>query len=164
MRLKKLPLLPLQYFRNLCTLSMFYDGDIPRTYCLGEITVAINASPGLTNLRIMLNCRQRVKECTSLQSFLQAAKPELVQLELRSVPLSSTGIREILSHKLQQLSVSTLPGARHIEFDWRRLWTALQETGNELQLTHPQGFRNQGWRMRWMRCLLTCSPTLNYGS
>jgi hypothetical protein len=45
----------------------------------------------------------------------------LAELELEYVPLANMGIREILSPKLQPLSISTLPGSRRIEFDWRAL-------------------------------------------
>jgi len=57
-----------------------------------------------------------------------------VQLELNHVPLSSAGIAEILSPKLQQLSISTLRGGRRIELDWGRLWSALRETGIKLSM------------------------------
>jgi hypothetical protein len=66
----------------------------------------------------------------------------LVQLELGHMPLPSAGISEILSHKLQQLSVSTSIGARHIEFDWKRLWSALQKMGLELPFLKVSGTEN----------------------
>jgi hypothetical protein len=58
------------------------------------------------------------------------------------VPLLGAGIREILSYKLQQLSISTLLGAHHIMFAWRRLWSALQETGIELLFLTVSGTEN----------------------
>jgi hypothetical protein len=58
--------------------------------------------------------------------------PELAGLELECVPLANMGIREILSPKFQPLSISTLPGSRRIEFDWRALWYALRASGIEL--------------------------------
>jgi len=78
----------------------------------------INASPGLAKLSIRIKDKRSTVECTSLQCFLQKSRPELAQLKLVYVPLPNAGIRDILSHKLQQLSVSTRPGARDIEFDW----------------------------------------------
>jgi hypothetical protein len=119
---------------------------MPREYCLQEIVTAINASPSLANLSIRNVCslmpKQRVKKCISLQRFLQMSKPELVQLELECVPLPSRGIRKILSPKLQQLYVSTPPGARRIKFDWRGLWSALQEAGIELPILKVTGAEN----------------------
>jgi hypothetical protein len=139
-----LALPPLRDFKNLCTLSVSCNDDIPRAYCLEEIAAAINASPSLANLSIrnLGQEQQGKKTCASLQSFLQTSRPELVQLDLRRVPLPSAGIREILSPKLQQLSISTPPSARRIEFDWRRLWSALQETGIELLILKVSGTEN----------------------
>jgi hypothetical protein len=137
---------PLRDFKNLSTLSVSYYTDIPRTYCQGEIAPAINASPSLANLSIRTFYRwdgiRQVSECPSLQHFLQTSRPELVQLELGHMPLPSAGISEILSHKLQQLSVSTSIGARHIEFDWKRLWSALQKMGLELPFLKVSGTEN----------------------
>jgi hypothetical protein len=137
---------PLRNFKNLCTLSVSCHGDMPRAYCLQEIATAINASPSLANLSIrntlVSKYRHPMKKCTSLQHFLQTSRLELVQLELEHVPLPGTGIREILSHKLQQLSVSTIPGARRIDFDWRRLWSALQETRIGLLILKVSGTEN----------------------
>ena len=118
----------------------FYD-DIPRTYCLREITAAINASPSLANLEIRNYNWHAVAGITPLQLFLQS-RPELVQLELGRVPLPSTGIREILSQKLQQLSISTPLGDTDFEFDWRRLWSALQESRTALSFLEVSGMAN----------------------
>jgi hypothetical protein len=135
---------PLRDFKNLCTLSVSCSGDIPREYCEREITTAINASPSLANLSISTLSRYSVGQAREripfpLQCFLQTPRSELVQLEIKHVPLPSAGIREILPHKLQQLSVFTAPGARDIEFDWRRLWSALQETGIALSVLKVAG-------------------------
>ena len=65
-----------------------------------------------------------------------------MQLKLVGVPLPNSGIREILSVKLQQLSVWTRQGARNIEFDWGRLWSALQETGIKLSILEVSGMEN----------------------
>ena len=62
-----------------------------------------------------------------------------MQLELNHVSLSSAGIAEILSPKLQQLSISTLHGGRRIELDWGRLWSALRETGIKLSILEVSG-------------------------
>jgi hypothetical protein len=121
------------------------EHDIPKEYCLREIATVINASPGLTNLCIdtcTIPYIVKTVECTSLQHFLQKSRPELVRLELAGVPLSNAGIKEILSPKLQHLSVSTPPGARNIEFDWGQLWSALQETGIELSTLEVSGTEN----------------------
>jgi hypothetical protein len=138
---------PLRDFKNLCKLSVACSDDIPREYCEREIAAAINASPSLANLSIsnlMWYSVERAKErnkCSPfpLQCFLQTPRSELVQLEFKHVPLPSAGIREILPHKLQQLSVFTAPGARDIEFNWRRLWSALQETGIALSVLKVAG-------------------------
>jgi hypothetical protein len=82
-----------------------------------------------------------------------------VQLVLEGVPLPSAGIREILSHKLQQLSVTTSYHGILTEVDWKGLWSALLETKIELSTS-----QSQGRGMQWMRCSLICSPTLGYGS
>jgi hypothetical protein len=90
----------LRDFKNLCTLFVSCDHDIPRAYCLQEIAPAINASPSLANLSIRTFYTLpagRVTTCTSLQLYLRTSKPELVQLELAYVPPPSAGIREILS-------------------------------------------------------------------
>ena len=42
-----------------------------------------------------------------------------MQLELKDVPLPSAGIREILPHRLQQLSVTTTYDGILIEVDWK---------------------------------------------
>src|SRR5712664_3512238 len=47
-----------------------------------------------------LHCRHETVEGTSLQCFLQMSRPELVQLELQYVPLSSAGYRCCLGPKL----------------------------------------------------------------
>ena len=67
---------------------------------------------------------------------------ELAELELEYVPLANMGIREILSPKLQPLSISTLPGSRRIEFDWRALWYALRASGIELLTLKAWGPEN----------------------
>ncbi|KAN0072932.1 hypothetical protein V8E54_009046 [Elaphomyces granulatus] len=131
---------PLRNFKNLCKLSVYFEHDIPRKYCL-QIATVIDASPGLANLSIRTGTNVTM-ECTSLQCFLKKSRPELAQLELKHVPLSSAGIGEILSHKLQQLSISTRPGGRHIEFDWGQLWSALRETGIELSILEVSGTEN----------------------
>jgi hypothetical protein len=137
----------LKIFKNLSTLSVACCGDIPRAYCSREIGAAIKASPGLVGLSILNfylleDYRRRVGKCAPLQRILQASSPELEDLELGHVPLSSMGIKEILSPKLQHLFVSTLPGARRIEFDWRGLWSALQESGIKLRVLKAQGSEN----------------------
>jgi hypothetical protein len=66
-----------------------------------------------------------------------------VQLKLVRVPLPNAGIRDVLSDKLQQLSVSTRTGApRDIEFDWGQLWSALRETGIKLSKLKVSGTEN----------------------
>ncbi|KAN0072933.1 hypothetical protein V8E54_009047 [Elaphomyces granulatus] len=123
---------PLRDFKNLCTLSVSCDSDISREYCL-QIATVIDASPGLANLSICadtanLSAGTDTKvtvECTLLQYFLQKSKPELAQLELK-----------------RQLSISTRPGGRHIEFDWGQLWSALRETGIELSILEVSGTEN----------------------
>jgi hypothetical protein len=115
---------------------------MPREYCLQEIATVINASPDLANLSICITDKPQTGEATSLQCFLQMSRPELVQLELEYVPLSNAGIAEILSPKLQQLSISTSYGGRCIEFDWGRLWSALRETGIELSILEVSGTEN----------------------
>jgi hypothetical protein len=113
---------------------------------LREIATVINASPGLANLSIrnayMMGDTKQVKKCTSLQDFLQRSRPELVQLELEGVPLPRAAIREILSRKLQQLSISTSPGARRINLDWRGLWSALQKVRIKLPILKASGIEN----------------------
>jgi hypothetical protein len=133
---------PLRDFKNLCTLSVSCDHNMPRDYCLQEIATVIDASPDLANLSIRIKNTPQTMEGTSLQCFLQMSRPELVQLELQYVPLSSAGIAEILSPKLQQLSISTFYGSRRIEFDWGRLWSALRETGIELSSLEVSGTEN----------------------
>src|SRR4029077_5430312 len=100
----------------------------------------------LANLSIRNICtlmgRQRIAKCISFQRFIQTSRPELMQLELERVPLTSIRIRKILSPKLQQLYVSTPPSARRIKFDWRGLWSALQETGIELRILRVSGAEN----------------------
>ena len=120
---------------------MYFFGDIPRAYCLREVTAAINASPSLANLSIGSYILHGVTGITPLQFFLQS-RPELVQLELEHVPLPSAGIREIISHKLQQLSISTPLRDINFEFDWRRLWSALQETRIALSILKVSGMAN----------------------
>jgi hypothetical protein len=117
---------------------------MPRA-CLQNITAAINASPSLVSLSIRNSIwkpesRARAKESIPLQFFLQASRPELVQLELRNVPLPSAGIREILSHRLQKLSVSVTSDL--VVFDWRRLWSALQETWITLYILKVSGMES----------------------
>ncbi|KAN0072951.1 hypothetical protein V8E54_009065, partial [Elaphomyces granulatus] len=134
---------PLRNFKNLCKLSVYFEHDIPRKYCLQEITTVINASPGLTDLSIhACVSTSKTVQCTSLQRFLQKSRPELAQLKLVYVPLPNAGIRDILSHKLQQLSVWTRPGRRDIEFDWGQLWSALRETGIKLSMLEVSGTEN----------------------
>ena len=118
---------------------MYFSDHIPRAYCLREITAAINASPSLANLHIDSYIWYQATGITPLQFFLQS-RPELVQLELKHVPLPSAGIKEILSHKLQQLSIST--PRRGIEFDWKRLWSALQEIRTALSILKVSGMAN----------------------
>jgi hypothetical protein len=135
---------PLRDFKNLCKLSVACSDDIPREYCEREIAAAISASPSLANLSISTLNRYSVGQARKripfpLQCFLQTPRSELVQLEFKHVPLPSAGIREILPRKLQQLSVFTAPGARDIEFDWKRLWSALQETGIALSVLKVAG-------------------------
>ena len=117
---------------------------MPRA-CLQNITAAINASPSLVSLSIRNSIwkpesRARAKESIPLQFFLQASRPELVQLELMNVPLPSAGIREILSHRLQKLSVSVTSDL--VVFDWRRLWSALQETWITLYILKVSGMES----------------------
>jgi hypothetical protein len=136
----------LQKFQNLSTLSLSCSDDLPRSYSR-EIASAIKASPGLSRLRIhnfitLEDYRRRVGKCASLQRLFQTSRPELEDLELQYVPLASEGIREILSPKLKRLSISTLPGARRIEFDWRGLWSALKEARIELKILKAWGPEN----------------------
>jgi hypothetical protein len=133
---------PLRDFKNLCTLSVAYSTDLPRA-CLQNITAAINASPSLANLSISISnfiwTSASRANSIPLHFFLQTSKPELLQLELMDVPLPSAGIREILSHRLQKLSVSI---GHDVEFDWRRLWSALQETWITLYILKVSGMES----------------------
>ena len=72
----------------------------------------------IRNFTLLEEYRRRVSKCAPLQRILQTSMPELAELELEYVPLANMGIREILSPKLQPLSISTLPGSRRIGFDW----------------------------------------------
>jgi hypothetical protein len=139
-RVQNSTLPPFRDFKNLCTLSVAYSADIPRA-CLQNITAAINASPSLANLSISNSIWTSASRANSipLHFFLQTSKPELLQLELMDVPLPSAGIREILSHRLQKLSVSI---GHDVEFDWRRLWSALQETWITLYILKVSGMES----------------------
>ena len=106
--------------------------------------------PSLANLSISTCNWHSIDRCTPLQYCFETSRPELVQLKLDYVPLP-TGIREILSHKLQQLSVSIPPGSRHLEFYWRALRPALEETSIALSFLEVLGMEN------------AIFPTLDYG-
>ncbi|KAF7131114.1 hypothetical protein CNMCM5793_004101 [Aspergillus hiratsukae] len=124
------------------------------SYCKREIAPVIKASPALTNFTLRNFCslvRSRVSiECTSLQHFFHAVEPtELTQLELQHVPLPSSGLRDMLSlsSKLLQLSVTTRPGSRGIDFDWTTLWSSLQDSKTMLTALRLSGGENAIDRM-----------------
>jgi hypothetical protein len=137
---------PLRGFKNLSSISLSSYGDIPLAYCEQEITPAVEASPGLVRFGIFNFCTPKwyhtVKNCASLQSFLEKARPELVQLELKQVPLRTTGLQQTLSRKLQHLSVLTKPGSRGVDFAWAELWSVLKEARVELLTLTASGSEN----------------------
>lgn len=140
---------PLHGFKDLHTLSVTCCGDIPQSYCKREIAPVTKASPALTNFTLRNFCgliRFRIPiECIPLQHFFHAVElSELRQLELEHVPLPSSGLRDMLSlcSKLQQLSVTTRPGSRGIDFDWATLWSSLQDTRTMLSALRVSGGEN----------------------
>jgi len=72
--------------------------------------------------------------------FSPEVEARVAQLKLVYVPLPNAGIRDILSHKLQQLSVSTRPGARDIEFDWDNYGVPSERLD---KVIHAQSFRTE---------------------
>jgi hypothetical protein len=80
-----------------------------------------------------------VRECVSLQRFFNTAKPALQTLELVRVLLPSPGLKETLPSTLRQLSVSTPPASRGVDFDWKALWHSLRETRTELSALKVSG-------------------------
>ena len=78
---------------------------------------------------------------TPLQAFLETSRPVLVRLELDDVPLPGEGIREFLSDKLRQLSV-TAPVGDPFDFCWRGLWAALQEAWITLSILRVSGMED----------------------
>ena len=134
---------PLRDFKNLSSLSVSCSDNFPRAYSLrDEVAAAINASPSLANLRISTWSWDCGGGFTPLQAFLETSRPELVRLELGNVPLPGEGIREILSDKLQHLSVSTPLGDHCVDFNWRKLWGALQEAWIALSILKVSGMEN----------------------
>ena len=98
---------------------------------------------------------------TPLRAFPETSRPELVRLELDDVPLPGEGVREILSDKPQQLSV-TAPVGDPFDFCWRRLWVALQEAWIALSILRVSEF--QGQRVQWMLGVLFFTQPRNTGS
>ncbi|RHZ51792.1 uncharacterized protein CDV56_103812 [Aspergillus thermomutatus] len=137
------PLPALHSFKNLHRFAVACCDDLPRLYCEREITPVIEASPALTEFSVQ-NLRaptfnRIVRECVSLQRFFNTAKPGLQTLELELVPLPSPGLRDTLPSTLRQLSVSTPPGSRGVDFDWKALWSSLRETRTELSALRVSG-------------------------
>jgi hypothetical protein len=140
-RLRNPTIPPLRDFKNLSSFSIScYDNGFLSAYPLrDEVAAVINASPSLASLSISTWAWSvHGGGFTPLQAFLETSRPELVRLELDHVPLPSEGIREILSDKLQQLSV-TAPLGDPFDFDWGRLWGALQEAWIALSILKVSG-------------------------
>jgi hypothetical protein len=137
------PLPPLHSFKDLHRFSLTCSGDIPRLYCEREIIPLIEASPALIEFSVQNFAtpanKYLVRECVSLQRFFNTAKPALQTLELLRVPLPGSGLQETLPSTLRQLSVSTPPASRGMDFDWKRLWSSLRETRTELSALKVSG-------------------------
>ncbi|GFF27438.1 hypothetical protein IFM61606_09957 [Aspergillus udagawae] len=137
------PLPPLHSFKDLHRFVVTCSGDIPRLYCEREIIPLIEASPALIELSVQNFAapanKWLVRECVSLQPFFNTAKPALQTLELVRVPLPSPGLKETLPSTLRQLSVSTPPASRGVDFDWKALWYSLRETRTELSALKVSG-------------------------
>jgi hypothetical protein len=134
--LEKYQLPPLRYFKNLVSLALSFPHDVPRAYCDLEIAPAIAASPELTGFGLNNFCYamdgHETETCASLPSLLGTSRPELVQLKLERVPLPIAGLKQVISPKLQKLSVANLPSSRGLDFSWAKLWSILKEAGVEL--------------------------------
>ncbi|GIJ90964.1 hypothetical protein Asppvi_009929 [Aspergillus pseudoviridinutans] len=142
-RVGEQPLPPLNGFKDLLRFAVTCSGDIPRPYCEREIRPLIEASPALIEFSVQNFARPAnkclVQECVSLQRFFHPAKPDLQTLELVRVPLPSPGLKATLSSTLRQLSVSTPPASRGVDFAWKALWSSLQETRTELSALKVSG-------------------------
>lgn len=139
----KLP--PLDTFKNLASLSVSYDDDLPEAYCNREIAQVVAASPKLIRLSIInrINADDTLsitEGCTSLQTLFQnVTSPQLAQLELRYVSLSAADLNQTLLHKLKYLTISTPIGSRHLKFAWAELFTTLEEMGVKLSQLSVSG-------------------------
>ena len=131
---------PLRCFRNLVSLSISYSLDLPRAYCDQEIVPAIAASPELTRFSLNNRCEfERGETRASLQSLLGKSRPGLMQLKLDRVSVPTAVFTQIISCKLQELSVTTPPGSRDLDFHWAKLWLMLKEVGVELSTLSVKG-------------------------
>ena len=139
----KLP--PLHTFKNLASLSVSCSEDIPTAYCNREIATAIAASPKLTRLSLKnlveADANIFVTKTSSLQTLCGngATSPQLIELELRHVPLPAAGLSQMLSHRLKSLTISTPTGSRQLDFAWAELFTTLEEIGVELSQLSVSG-------------------------
>ena len=103
----------------------------------------MEALPELTRLCLrnsLYALRNRLT--TSLQSFLGKSSPQLVHLELRDVPFSTTGLKQILSKSLRHLHVHTPSGSRGIDCAWAGLWSELLSARVELSTLSITGSEN----------------------
>ncbi|GIK06669.1 hypothetical protein Aspvir_002319 [Aspergillus viridinutans] len=137
------PLPPLHSFKNLHRFAVTCSGDIPRLYCEREIIPLIEASGALIEFSVQNFATSAnkwlVQECVSLQRFFDTPKPALQTLDLVRVPLPSPGLKEALPSRLRQLSLSTPPASRGVDFDWKALWSSLRETRTELSALKVSG-------------------------
>ncbi|KAE8341288.1 hypothetical protein BDV24DRAFT_163422 [Aspergillus arachidicola] len=140
------PLPPLHAFKDLHKLSVTCSSDIPPLYCVREIAAAIGASPELSDFTMRTfedgNRRESIKMCASVQDLFQMGKHQLTRLELYCVPFPVLGMKEILSSRLKELTVSTTPGSRHIDFSWETLWCTLRDTKIALSALAVSGSEN----------------------
>lgn len=136
---------PLHTFRNLSSLLVSYNDNIPLAYYNREIALTIAASPNLTRFslksRAEPNSNPSTSEmCTSLQTlFGNMTSPQLAELELRGIPLSAAGLSQTLSRKLKSLTICTPRGSRRFKFAWAELFITLEEIGVELSLLSVTG-------------------------
>lgn len=136
---------PLHTFRNLSSLLVSYNDNIPLAYYNREIALKIAASPHLTRFslksRAEPNGNPFISEmCTSLQTlFGNTTSPQLAQLELRGIPLSAAGLSQTLSRKLKSLTICKPRGSCRFKFAWAELLITLEEIGVELSLLSVTG-------------------------